>query len=83
MRRLADRRNTGGVLAKTLKPGQESRVDLPTIGPDTIIHAHAAGLTGVVIEAGNAFLLDRSETINKANELGLFLIGADAEGNWQ
>lgn len=83
LRRLADRRNTGGVLAKTLKPGQERRVDLPTIGPDTIIHAHAAGLTGVVIEAGNAFLLDRSETINKANELGLFLIGADAEGNWQ
>lgn len=83
LRRLADRKNTGGVLAKTLKPGQERRVDLPTIGPDTIVHAHAAGLAGVVIETGNAFLLDRAGTVNKADQLGLFLIGADAEGHWQ
>ncbi|MEX0695819.1 MAG: UDP-2,3-diacylglucosamine diphosphatase LpxI [Rhodospirillales bacterium] len=83
LRRLTERKNTGGVLAKTLKPGQERRVDLPTVGPDTIAHAHAAGLTGVVIEAGNAFLLDHIETVNKADDLGLFLIGADAEGHWQ
>ena len=74
--------NTGGVLAKTLKPNQERRVDLPTIGPETIINAHAAGLKGIAVEAGNAFLLELDETVAKANDLGVFLVGTDAEGHW-
>ncbi len=83
LRRLAQSSNSGGVLAKALKPGQERRADLPTIGPDTITNAHAAGLSGVVIEAGNAFLLDRPGTVSSADRLGLFVIGADAAGHWQ
>ena len=83
LRKLVQRNNSGGVLAKALKPGQERRADLPTIGPDTIANAHAAGLAGVVIEAGNAFLLDRPGTISSADSLGLFVIGADAAGHWQ
>jgi len=83
LRRLAEQQNRGGVLAKALKPDQERRADLPTIGPDTISNAHAAGLNGVVIEAGNAFLLDRPGTVARADALGLFLIGTDAAGLWQ
>jgi len=83
LRRLAAAGNTGGILAKTLKPGQERRADLPTIGPDTIANAHAAGLSGVVIDAGNAFLLDRDGTAKAADAFGMFLIGVDADGNWQ
>lgn len=82
LRDLIAAKNTDGVLAKTLKPGQERRVDLPTIGPETIINAHAAGLKGVVVEAGNAFLLNRDKTITIANELDVFLVGTDAEGDW-
>jgi len=81
--RLAAAGNTGGILAKTLKPGQERRADLPTVGPDTIANAHAAGLVGVVIDAGNAFLLDRNGTAKAADERGMFLLGVDADGNWQ
>ena len=33
------------------KPGQDRRIDLPTIGPDTVAQA-AAGLGGIVWEAG-------------------------------
>jgi len=29
----------GGVLVKAAKPGQELRIDMPTIGPDTIRRA--------------------------------------------
>ncbi len=83
LKRLAAEDNAGGVLAKTLKPGQERRVDLPTVGPETIMNACAAGLDGVVIEAGNAFLLDPEGTKEAADETGLFLIGADTDGNWQ
>ena len=82
LRELAAAKNAGGVLAKTLKPEQERRVDLPTIGPDTIINAHTAGLQGVVVEAGNAFLLERDKTIRTANDLGVFLVGTDAAGDW-
>ncbi len=83
LKRLADAGNQGGVLAKTLKPDQERRADLPTIGLNTLQNAHAAGLNGVVVEAGNAFLMDRENAAAKADALGLFLIGIDADGGWR
>ena len=67
--------NRFGVLAKLIKPEQDIRVDLPTLGPDTVRHAAQAGLAGIVAEAGGAFILDREETIRLANEEGLFIAG--------
>ncbi|WP_246666107.1 UDP-2,3-diacylglucosamine diphosphatase LpxI [Aquamicrobium sp. LC103] len=64
-----------GVLAKCSKPGQELRADLPAIGPQTIEAAHAAGLAGVAVETGRSFVLDYKHTIERANDLGLFVIG--------
>ena len=68
----------GGVLVKRPKPGQEKRVDLPTIGVMTIVNAAEAGLSGVAVEAGAALLVDSEETIAEANKRGLFLIGFTA-----
>lgn len=82
LRRLADVGNAGGILAKTLKPDQERRVDLPTIGMRTVENAHAAGLTGIVVEAGNAFFYERDEAIKLADDRGIFVIGVDENGNW-
>lgn len=62
-----------GVLLKAPKPGQDRRIDLPAIGPDTIRNAAAAGLGGVVIAAGGVMILDRQETIAEADRTGLFL----------
>src|SRR5204862_61459 len=56
-----------GVLAKGPKPGQELRVDMPAIGPRTIEQAAAAGLAGVVVEAGAVLVLDRAEVIGIAD----------------
>lgn len=67
-----------GVLAKMVKPTQETRVDLPTIGPATIKHADAAGLAGIVAEGGRAFIIDRDEVIALANAAGLFIAGLPA-----
>ena len=64
-----------GVLVKVSKPGQEKRADLPTIGPDTVAQAANAGLAGIAIEAGNSLILNKSETINAANDAKLFIIG--------
>lgn len=67
--------NNVGVLVKMKKPMQDSRVDLPTIGSETIINAHKAGLAGVAIEAGSALIVDKDEVVKMADKLGLFVVG--------
>jgi UDP-2,3-diacylglucosamine hydrolase len=64
-----------GVLAKFSKPGQELRADMPTIGPDTVEQAAAAGLAGIVVEADRSLILDREMVVARANELGIFVAG--------
>ena len=64
-----------GVLVKVKKPGQERRVDLPTIGPKTIQAAALAGLKGIVVEAGSTIILDLKSVIEKANDHNLFIQG--------
>lgn len=71
----AGRRHPSGVLVKAPKPGQEERIDLPTIGPDTVKGAAAAGLTGIAVAAGRVLMAERAATIAAANARGLFLIG--------
>ena len=68
------REGPGGVLVKLVKPGQDRRVDLPTVGPATIAGAAAAGLAGIAIEAGGTILVDRAATIAAADAAGLFLV---------
>ncbi|MQQ07242.1 DUF1009 domain-containing protein [Epibacterium sp. SM1979] len=62
----------GGLLFKAPKPGQDRRADLPTIGPDTVVAAAAAKLSGIVVEAGGVIVLDRAEVIANCDRLGLF-----------
>ena len=71
----APERKTGGVLVKRPKPGQELRVDLPVIGPETVRRAIAAGLRGIAVEAGCALVMNREEAVALADEAGLFLYG--------
>ena len=66
-----------GVLAKACKPGQDVRIDLPTIGPETIRRAAAAHLSGVAGEAGRILVVDRLETVRLADAAGLFIFGVD------
>ena len=67
-----------GVLLKRPKPGQELRVDLPTIGVRTVELAAAAGLAGVAVEAGAALVLDRDAVARAADAAGLFVHGYEA-----
>jgi DUF1009 family protein len=68
-----------GVLVKMAKPGQDRRVDLPSIGPRTVEGAARAGLRGIVVEADGANILERAATIRAADAAGLFLWSAAAE----
>ncbi|KUM24789.1 hypothetical protein AU467_06585 [Mesorhizobium loti] len=67
-----------GVLVKCAKPGQELRADLPSIGPQTVEAAHAAGLAGIAVEAGRSLILEGPATLSRANALGLFIVGLPA-----
>ncbi len=71
------REGGGGVLVKVAKPQQDKRVDLPTIGLDTVLSAANANLKGIAVEAGSALLLDRAKVIAAADECGLFVYGID------
>ncbi len=71
------RDGAGGVLVKLLKPNQDKRADLPTIGPATVRNAAAAGLRGVAFEAGSTILAERDATVAAADAAGLFLFGLD------
>ena len=65
----------GGVLVKLVKPGQDRRADMPTIGPGTAAAAAAAGLRGIAFEAGGTLLTFPDRLRAAADRDGLFLIG--------
>lgn len=77
LRRCAGLRRdgAGGVLVKVQKPGQETRIDRPTIGPETVRLAAEAGLQGIAAEAGASLLIDRDAVIRAADAAGLFVVG--------
>lgn len=84
--RVAEMRNNGrlklparaGVLVKAPKPGQNRRVDLPAIGPDTVAQAKAAGLSGIAVEAGSTIVADSVQLVKAADAAGLFIVGVPA-----
>ena len=77
VRRSANYRRdgVGGVLVKSSKPQQDKRLDLPAIGLTTVEEAHKAGLRGIALLAGGTMIIDRSAVIERADRLGMFVIG--------
>lgn len=87
LRRVADHRAAGlvgdgdsaMVLAKARKPKQPMFVDLPAIGPETVIAAHQAGLRAVFVQAGNSIVIDRERLSAVALELGVTVYGSESD----
>lgn len=65
----------GGVLIKIAKHQQEQRVDLPTIGLETVHKALEAGLRGIAVEAGQTLFLNQEEALKLANSKKFFIVG--------
>ncbi len=68
------------ILLKIKKPQQDRRLDLPTVGLDTIKECIAAGFGGIVIDSGNALFLQAPQAVDEANQHGLFIVGIDTAG---
>ena len=67
----------GGVLVKCIRANQDFALDLPSLGPATVESAQAARLSGIAVQAGAAYLIERESIIARADEAGLFLQGVE------
>jgi DUF1009 family protein len=65
----------GWILIKASKPNQDMRFDVPCVGPDTIRSLAKNGGKCLVVEAEKTIIIDKPETIELANKLGITIIG--------
>jgi hypothetical protein len=79
LRRKGRIRSSGGVLVKAPKPGQDRRIDLPTIGPQTVAGAARAGLAGIAVVAGEAIMAEPAQVTQAADRERIFIVGMRPE----
>ena len=63
-----------GILIKYPKKKQDMRVDLPTIGLDTLKDCKKAGLKGIVLKDKQNIFLDKNKCIKFANKNKIFIL---------
>jgi DUF1009 family protein len=66
-----------GVLVKIIKPGQDTRFDIPVVGPQTLHLMKRAGLTCLAVQAGHTLVMSPDEFAASASELGIAVTGID------
>lgn len=64
-----------GVLVKAPKRGQDTRFDLPTLGPQTVEGLVAAGLAGVAVVAGLSIVAEADRLAALADRHDVFVTG--------
>lgn len=77
--RHLQRKGRKAVLVKTCKPQQDRRLDLPTIGPQTVHMAAENNLGGIIIHAGHTLLLDPQKVADLADRHKIFVTGLDPD----
>ncbi len=71
-----------GVLVKAAKLGQDSRFDLPSIGPKTVSGVARAKLAGIAVVAGTTVIAEPERVVSEADRAGIFVVGVP-DGNQQ
>lgn len=73
---LLDRTGPLAILVKCRKSGQDSRLDVPVVGDETLRHAAAAGIGVLALQADGVMLAVPPETVGAlAAELNLTVVG--------
>ena len=62
-----------GILIKFPKKNQDLRVDLPTIGFDTLRDCKKSGIKGIVLKSKQNIFIDKNKSINFANKNKIFI----------
>ena len=73
LKRFPNKNKKQGILLKFPKKNQDLRVDLPTVGFNTIKKCLKIRLKGIVVKANQNIFLDRSKCINLANKNKMFI----------
>jgi len=68
-------KSPGWTLLKASRHNQDLRFDVPCVGPDTIESLAQNGSKCLVVEAQNTIIIDKPETIRRADQLGIAVIG--------
>ena len=66
-------KNSNGILIKLPKPKQDLRIDLPTIGINTLKDCKKFGLKGIVLKSKQNIFLDKDKCISFANKNKIFI----------
>ena len=66
-------KNFQGILIKFPKKKQDLRVDLPTVGLDTLKDCKRAGIKGIVLKSKQNVFLDKIKSISYANKNKIFI----------
>ena len=72
-KKIKVKKNSKGILIKLPKNKQDLRMDLPTIGLQTLKDIKKYGLKGLVLKSKKNIFLDREEVINFANKNKIFI----------
>ncbi len=71
------KQKAAGFLFKASKIGQDLMLDMASIGPDTVDQVHSANLIGIYLRVGHVIIINKRETIKRANDLGIFIKGIE------
>ena len=69
-----DKKNSQGILIKFPKKNQDLRVDLPTIGFDTLKDCKKSGIKGIVLKSKQNIFLNKNKSIKFANKNKIFIV---------
>jgi len=72
---LKREKKQSGVLVKLKKHKQDPRIDLPSIGINTVKEIKRSGLNGIAIGSNNSFIIDIKNVIKEADKNNIFLVG--------
>ena len=64
---------TKGILIKFPKKNQDLRIDLPTIGFDTVKDCKKSGIKGIVLKSKKNIFMDKDKSIKYANKNKIFI----------
>ena len=65
----------GAVVVKATAPAHDYRLDVPTVGPDTVDCCTAGGAAVLALQAGRVLLLERERVAAEAARTGMSVVG--------
>ena len=71
---MSNDKNAQGILIKFPKKKQDLRIDLPTIGFDTIKDCKKFGIKGIVLKSKQNIFMEKNKSIEYANRNKIFII---------